>query len=96
MFGLVKLVRQLRGTVLAYPGIARVAYDLQEPCAAISSTKTTKKPQCPEKCLLHYVLGVGGAAHKPARKVVSRIQMRQHQLLETLRHLPQFSHFVGR
>jgi hypothetical protein len=75
---------QFHRSILLQPGVASVAYDLQQPGTRVSAVKAAEETARPEQCFLSDVLGISAPAQKPTREVESGVDVRQHQLLKAL------------
>ena len=74
-------VGQRRGP-LGSPVETDVAYDSEEPGAAIAADKRPKIPKGSERRFLYSVFRVVLIPHQPARQPTARIEMRQHDVVK--------------
>src|SRR5258706_465399 len=73
---------RVRGTVVLQPGDEGVAHDGEKPRPRLAAQAVEEAVGAQHR-LLHYVLRVVIVARQPAREVIGRVEMRQHQLLES-------------
>ena len=66
------------------PAGTRVANNSEEPGPAISAGECPKVSKGPERRLLHDVFRIVLVPHEPAGQTMSRIEMWQNDLVETL------------
>ena len=66
------------------PAVAAVSDDRQQPRPRITVTESVEVTQRPQHRILHRVLRVVLVAQEIASESVRIVQMRQHQLLESL------------
>jgi len=75
--------RKFHGPVDLQPTQAGIAHDGEQPGPRLAA-QSVEETVSAQHGLLHHVLGVVIVARQPARKVVRRVQMRQHAFLESL------------
>src|SRR5262245_32944115 len=81
---LVELLRSLGLAVALEPAIRGVAHDLEQPGARVAAVEPGKEAERAQERLLRHVLGIRFPPNEPPREVVGRVEVRHHELLESL------------
>src|ERR1700733_3694513 len=79
---LVKFLRQLARALFLKKRIRSVPHDTKQPCAGVPFLIAAEKAHCAETGLLNDVFCILRTSDEPAREVVGRVQVRQHNVLE--------------
>src|SRR5438067_8056884 len=65
--------------LFAQPRIARIAHNLEQPCAAIAFPEAVKEPESPKVGVLNRIFSVLHIAGQPSRQRVCCVEMRKHR-----------------
>ena len=87
-----RLVEQIGVSVndaAAVPLAADVAYDAKEPRTSVPADECVEIADSPQRRLLNSILGILLIAEERARQAMRGIQMRQHDVLEAVSHVPE-------
>jgi hypothetical protein len=73
-----------RADAVSRPVTTAIANNAEEPGTSISARERPKVSKRPERRLLDDIFGIVLVPYQPSRQAIGRIEMRQHDLFETL------------